>query len=87
MMSLFFLYNNDYVCCNNNFVIDLLQIQIIKMLLLFNVALLGFIVTSTYFLAKGHRRVEAVGWICAAFSVSVFAAPLSIMVFTTLVIF
>ncbi|KAG8389430.1 hypothetical protein BUALT_Bualt02G0228700 [Buddleja alternifolia] len=50
-----------------------------KLLLLFNVSSLGFIVACTYFLAKGHLRVTIVGWICAVFSVSVFAAPLSIM--------
>ncbi|KAI3449544.1 hypothetical protein Pfo_006209 [Paulownia fortunei] len=50
-----------------------------RLLLLFNVSSLGCIIAGTYFLAKGHIRVKIVGWICAVFSVSVFAAPLSIM--------
>ncbi|KAL7112640.1 hypothetical protein ACP275_04G014900 [Erythranthe tilingii] len=50
-----------------------------KLLMLFNVSLLGFIIAATHFLANGDTRVKIVGWICAAFSVSVFAAPLSIM--------
>ncbi|GFQ02323.1 bidirectional sugar transporter nec1 [Phtheirospermum japonicum] len=50
-----------------------------KMLLLFNVSSLGIIIATTYFFAKGSLRLKIVGWICAIFSVSVFAAPLSIM--------
>ncbi|KAL6516025.1 Bidirectional sugar transporter sweet14 [Orobanche gracilis] len=50
-----------------------------KLLLVFNVSSLGFIVAGTYILAKGPLRVTIVGWICAVFSVSVYAAPLSIM--------
>ncbi|KAL2540549.1 Bidirectional sugar transporter SWEET9 [Abeliophyllum distichum] len=33
----------------------------------------------TFGILEGHKRVTIVGWICSAFSVSVFAAPLSIM--------
>ncbi|KAL6564251.1 Bidirectional sugar transporter sweet14 [Orobanche minor] len=50
-----------------------------KLLLVFNVSSLGFIIAGTYILAKGPLRVTIVGWICAVFSVSVYAAPLSIM--------
>ncbi|KAH6811121.1 bidirectional sugar transporter SWEET12-like protein [Perilla frutescens var. frutescens] len=50
-----------------------------KLILLLNVSSLGVITSFTYFLTRGHLRVNVVGWICAAFSVIVFAAPLSIM--------
>ncbi|KAJ0973585.1 hypothetical protein J5N97_021544 [Dioscorea zingiberensis] len=46
---------------------------------LVNVALFGLIVIFTMLLAKGEKRVELLGWICVAFAVSVFVAPLSIM--------
>lgn len=57
-----------------------LQIYTAKLLLLFNTGVYGAIVLSTFFLSKGHRRAKIVGWVCAAFSLCVFAAPLSIMV-------
>ncbi|KAL2556717.1 Bidirectional sugar transporter SWEET10 [Forsythia ovata] len=50
-----------------------------KLIILFNIGTLGLIIGSTYFLSEGHKRVTIVGWICSAFSISVFAAPLSIM--------
>ena len=34
------------------------------------------------FFLHGMKRTNAVGWICAAFNLSVFASPLSIMVLT-----
>ncbi|XP_051141672.1 bidirectional sugar transporter NEC1-like [Andrographis paniculata] len=55
------------------------RIGITKVLLVFNVSCLGLIIGTTYLAAEGKRRVDAVGWICAAFSVTVFAAPLTIM--------
>ncbi|KAK4747123.1 hypothetical protein SAY87_026160 [Trapa incisa] len=50
-----------------------------KLLLGFNIAAYVLIVVLTYFLTKGSQRLTIVGWICAIFSVIVFAAPLSIM--------
>ncbi|KAF8017629.1 hypothetical protein BT93_H2734 [Corymbia citriodora subsp. variegata] len=50
-----------------------------KLLLLFNVGGFGVIMALTVFLLKGWQRINAVGWICAAFNLAVFAAPLSIM--------
>ncbi|KAL8530825.1 hypothetical protein ACS0TY_007746 [Phlomoides rotata] len=50
-----------------------------KLILIFNVSLLGFITVVTYFLSHGHQRVNIVGWFCATFSLCVFAAPLTIM--------
>ncbi|CAN4091470.1 unnamed protein product [Withania somnifera] len=55
------------------------KIFTIRLLLLFNIVVFGSIVGLTYLLAKNQLRVSIVGWICAVFSVSVFAAPLSIM--------
>ncbi|XP_074314787.1 bidirectional sugar transporter NEC1-like [Silene latifolia] len=60
-----------------------------KLLGLFNVGFLGLIVISTMWfvrggdehrwLSKGGMRETVIGWICAVFSVCVFAAPLSVM--------
>ncbi|CAI9767887.1 unnamed protein product [Fraxinus pennsylvanica] len=50
-----------------------------KLLILFNIGALGLIIGCTYFLSEGNKRVKIVGSICSAFSLSVFAAPLSIM--------
>lgn len=69
---------------NHNYMLIFLQGFTSKLILMFNLSLLGCITASTYFLAHGHRRVSIVGWICAAFSVSVFAAPLTIMVINNL---
>ncbi|KAK3418206.1 hypothetical protein EUGRSUZ_H04154 [Eucalyptus grandis] len=49
---------------------------------------IGIVIELTYLILfliyastkeKGPQRVDAVGWICAAFNLAVFAAPLSIM--------
>nr|GMD57835.1 bidirectional sugar transporter N3-like [Ipomoea batatas] len=50
-----------------------------KMLLLLVGGLYSVIVLGTMFPFKGALRVAIVGWICVAFSVCVFAAPLSIV--------
>ncbi|OWM67357.1 bidirectional sugar transporter SWEET9-like [Punica granatum] len=51
----------------------------LKLLVLFNVLGFGIMLALTMWLLKGPRRVNAVGWICAAFNLAVFAAPLGIM--------
>ncbi|CAK9144363.1 unnamed protein product [Ilex paraguariensis] len=50
-----------------------------KLLASLNVGLFSAIFLFTLFLAKDSNRVVIVGWICVAVSVSVFAAPLSIV--------
>ncbi|KAF0889819.1 hypothetical protein E2562_032873 [Oryza meyeriana var. granulata] len=50
-----------------------------KILLLLNVGVFGLILLLTLLLSQGERRVVSLGWVCVAFSVSVFVAPLSIM--------
>ncbi|GFP88405.1 bidirectional sugar transporter n3 [Phtheirospermum japonicum] len=50
-----------------------------KLLSLINVGLLSMIFVLSFFIFHGGARVEVVGWICVAVSVSVFAAPLSIV--------
>ncbi|OWM87204.1 bidirectional sugar transporter NEC1-like [Punica granatum] len=55
------------------------KIQSGKLLLGLNVGAYGLIVVLTHLLTEGPQRITVVGWICAFFSVIVFAAPLSIM--------
>ncbi|PON57179.1 Bidirectional sugar transporter SWEET10-like [Parasponia andersonii] len=57
-----------------------IRIFTIKLLIIFNLVAYGLILVSTNFMIpKRSQRVNVVGWICAVFSVCVFAAPLSIM--------
>ncbi|GJN04792.1 hypothetical protein PR202_ga22365 [Eleusine coracana subsp. coracana] len=51
-----------------------------KILLLLNVGVFGLILLLTLLLAVGEKRVVLLGWVCVGFSVSVFVAPLSIIV-------
>lgn len=55
------------------------KIYTAKLLILFNFGAFGLIVVFTYLISKGPQRLTIVGWICAVFSVCVFAAPLSII--------
>ncbi|XP_057460733.1 bidirectional sugar transporter SWEET9-like [Actinidia eriantha] len=50
-----------------------------KLLIFFNVGVYGLIILCRSLFSYGKMRVTIVGWICAVFSVCVFAAPLSIM--------
>ncbi|KAI3760049.1 hypothetical protein L1987_50438 [Smallanthus sonchifolius] len=56
-------------------------ISTVKLLALFNILSYGLIVVVTTLFVTDHgpKQVAIVGWICAVFSVCVFAAPLSIM--------
>ncbi|KAG0495645.1 hypothetical protein HPP92_000336 [Vanilla planifolia] len=55
------------------------KIYTAKMILLLNVGLFSSIVLCTLLIFKGSLRLKVLGWICVGFSVSVFAAPLSII--------
>ncbi|KAG9144751.1 hypothetical protein Leryth_017227 [Lithospermum erythrorhizon] len=50
-----------------------------KLLSFLNVGVFLTIFFFTYYILEGQTRVAVVGWICVAFSVIVFAAPLSIV--------
>lgn len=56
------------------------RISAMKLFMAMNVAFFSLILIVTHFLVKdsGHR-ILVLGWICVAISVSVFAAPLSIV--------
>lgn len=56
------------------------------LLLVFNVGTLGLIVLFSLLLVKGPQRVTLIGWICAAVNIAVFAAPLSIIVRTNVLL-
>ncbi|KAK9684321.1 hypothetical protein RND81_10G202100 [Saponaria officinalis] len=55
------------------------KVSTLKLLLFMNFGGFCTIVLLCHYLAKGEARVQVFGWVCVAFSVSVFAAPLSIM--------
>lgn len=59
-----------------------LQNSTVKLFVSMNVGVFSLILLLTHFLATGSTRILILGWICVAFSVSVFAAPLSIVVST-----
>ncbi|KAH1108482.1 hypothetical protein J1N35_012250, partial [Gossypium stocksii] len=50
-----------------------------KLFICFNIVALGLIIMITFIFSKGSLRVFTVGWICAVFSLCVYAAPLSII--------
>ncbi|KAE8710622.1 Bidirectional sugar transporter SWEET10 [Hibiscus syriacus] len=51
----------------------------LKLILFFNVLGFGVIFFSTYFLPNPKIRLQVLGYICMAFALSVFAAPLAIL--------
>ncbi|KAI3873179.1 hypothetical protein MKW92_030318 [Papaver armeniacum] len=55
------------------------RVQTAKLLLFLNLGVFCLILLLTLLLTKGKNRVVVLGWVCVAFSVCVFAAPLSIM--------
>nr|KJB51266.1 hypothetical protein B456_008G209000 [Gossypium raimondii] len=57
-----------------------LQIVTVKLMLLFNVFGFGVIFLATYFLKNPSLRLLILGYICMAFALAVFVAPLAIVV-------
>ncbi|MBA0822703.1 hypothetical protein Goarm_019487 [Gossypium armourianum] len=55
-----------------------LQISAIKLFAAMNLGLFSLILIVTHFLVKNSIRIQVIGWINVAISVSVFAAPLNI---------
>ncbi|KAG7014633.1 Bidirectional sugar transporter SWEET15, partial [Cucurbita argyrosperma subsp. argyrosperma] len=51
----------------------------IRIFAVINLGLLGFILLAIHFIPKRSNAVKVMGWICVAVSISVFAAPLSIL--------
>lgn len=58
----------------------MLQIQTTTLVVSLNFVGFWVIALSTHYFAEGPTRAQILGWICLVISVSVFAAPLSIMV-------
>ncbi|XP_023000940.1 bidirectional sugar transporter SWEET12-like [Cucurbita maxima] len=56
-----------------------IRISTLRFVLLLNFGGFCIILLVTHFLVHGSNRVKVLGWICVAFSISVFAAPLSII--------
>ncbi|CAL9112984.1 unnamed protein product [Musa acuminata var. zebrina] len=55
------------------------RILCMRIFVLLNVVVFAAIILSTQLLFTGSIRVKVLGWICVGFSVSVFAAPLSVI--------
>lgn len=55
------------------------KISTLKLFLLMNIGGFCAIVLVCHYLVKGATRVQVFGWVCVAMSISVFAAPLSVI--------
>ncbi|XWS63494.1 hypothetical protein CRYUN_Cryun06bG0103000 [Craigia yunnanensis] len=55
------------------------RMSAMKLFVAMNVGLFSLILILTQFLLKSSIRIQVLGWICVAISVSVFAAPLNIV--------
>uniref|UniRef100_A0A3Q7GCS8 Sugar transporter SWEET1 n=1 Tax=Solanum lycopersicum TaxID=4081 RepID=A0A3Q7GCS8_SOLLC len=58
---------------------ETIYMKTLGLVLLLNFGVFGLILFLTQILCQGTKRAEVIGWICMAFSISVFVAPLSIM--------
>lgn len=66
----------------NTKIVHLFELQnlTIKLFSAMNMGSFALILIVTNFVVHGPLRVQVLGWICVSISVSVFAAPLSIVV-------
>ncbi|KAB2633138.1 bidirectional sugar transporter N3-like [Pyrus ussuriensis x Pyrus communis] len=55
------------------------RVSTLRLLFLVNFGGFCLILLLAHFLSQGPTRVAVLGWVCVTFSVSVFAAPLSVM--------
>ncbi|XVE56528.1 hypothetical protein DITRI_Ditri04bG0018000 [Diplodiscus trichospermus] len=55
------------------------KVVTIKLILLFNVFGFGVVFLSTFFIKNTFTRLQVLGYICMAFALAVFAAPLGIV--------
>ncbi|KAJ1391446.1 SWEET sugar transporter [Sesbania bispinosa] len=62
-----------------------LKISTLLLILIADIGGIGLTMIITFFVVKGPKRVQAVGFICAIFNIAVFAAPLSIMMILYLI--
>ncbi|KAH7571765.1 hypothetical protein ACOSP7_014578 [Xanthoceras sorbifolium] len=51
----------------------------VKLILLLNVGAIGLVMVIVHCLIKGPKQLTVVGWICVAYNIANFAAPLSIV--------
>ncbi|KAA0055351.1 bidirectional sugar transporter SWEET12-like [Cucumis melo var. makuwa] len=70
---------NSVGCLIETLYIAIFIVSTLRFVLLLNFGGFCIILLVTHFLVHGSNQVKVVGWICVAFSVSVFAAPLTIM--------
>ncbi|CAA7052046.1 unnamed protein product [Microthlaspi erraticum] len=55
------------------------QISTLKLIVICNIGGLGLLILLVNLLVPKQHRVSTIGWVCAAYSLAVFAAPLSVM--------
>lgn len=60
------------------------QISSLKLIVICNIGGLGLLILLVNLLVPKDHRVSTIGWVCAAYSLAVFAAPLSVMVIHSL---
>ncbi|KAK1272304.1 Bidirectional sugar transporter SWEET14 [Acorus gramineus] len=68
-----------YICSFIAYAPKRAKIYTAKILVYLNVGAFGSIVLFTFLIFQGSTRIQIIGWICVGFSMSVFAAPLTII--------
>ncbi|XP_047341137.1 bidirectional sugar transporter SWEET13-like [Impatiens glandulifera] len=77
--SLGFIIEGIYIALYVTYAPRKAKVSTLKLLMLLNFMGFSSIVLCCTFLANDSNRVHVLGWICLSFSISVFAAPLSII--------